>query len=207
MNGESKSSLTAGILARLRRGWVRDAELGIRGRAVKGLKLILESGQARIALRSCNRVGRGARVSGRMRVENYGSIVIGDAFVGRSYFAPVELLAGPGATIEVGSGVWINFGSVVAARSRVTIGDRAQLGQYCLVADIDVPELVAEVDAEEGRPIVIGADAWLAARVTVRPGVTIGCGTVVAAGSIVETDLPDRVVAGGIPARVLRRLA
>ena len=45
---------------------------------------------------------------------------------------------------------------------------------------------------------------WLAARVHVKAGVTIGEGTVVTAGSVVETSLPADVIAGGAPARVLR---
>ena len=48
--------------------------------------------------------------------------------------------------------------------------------------------------------------AWLASRVTVLPGSRIGSGAVVSAGSIVSGTIPPRVVVGGIPARVLRRL-
>lgn len=51
--------------------------------------------------------------------------------------------------------------------------------------------------------VLIGADAWLGARVTVLPGVNIGQGAVVAAGAVVTRDLPPGCVAGGVPARVI----
>jgi acetyltransferase-like isoleucine patch superfamily enzyme len=52
--------------------------------------------------------------------------------------------------------------------------------------------------------IEIGDDVWLGTGVIVLAGVTIGSGTVVAAGSVVTRDLPPDVVAGGVPAKVLR---
>ena len=54
--------------------------------------------------------------------------------------------------------------------------------------------------------IVLEQDVWLATGVSVMPGVRIGRGTVVAAGSVVTRDLPPMVLAGGIPARVIREL-
>lgn len=52
---------------------------------------------------------------------------------------------------------------------------------------------------------VLGNDVWLGYGVTVMPGVRIGHGAIVAAGSVVTRDIPDYAVAGGNPARVLRK--
>ncbi|MFC8046361.1 CatB-related O-acetyltransferase [Nocardia sp. NPDC057353] len=52
---------------------------------------------------------------------------------------------------------------------------------------------------------VLGHDVWLGYGVTVMPGVRIGHGAIVAAGSVVTRDIPDYAVAGGNPARVLRK--
>ncbi|ELU00836.1 hypothetical protein CAPTEDRAFT_59926, partial [Capitella teleta] len=54
--------------------------------------------------------------------------------------------------------------------------------------------------------IIIEDDVWLAAGVTVMSGVTIGAGTIVATGSVVTKDLPSGVLAGGIPAKVIKSL-
>lgn len=193
-----------GLIGRLRHSWERDRALGLKGRLHKAVRVVSELTRARFALRKVNLLGSGARVLGRVRVENHGRITIGSAAIIRGPFVPAELLAGPDGSIDIGDGVWINFGTVIAARSRVSIGDQCMIGQHCIIADVEVPETVFDGGAGEARPVHIGAGAWLAGRVTVRPGVTIGAGTVVISGSIVESDIPAGVVAGGIPARVLR---
>ena len=55
------------------------------------------------------------------------------------------------------------------------------------------------------KPVRIGSGSWLGHGVIVLPGVTIGEHVTVAAGSVVTRDLPDRSVAAGSPARVVRR--
>lgn len=59
---------------------------------------------------------------------------------------------------------------------------------------------------EYAEPIVIGDDCWLAANVTVLPGVTIGKGCTIGAGSVVSKSIPDYSVAIGVPARVIRKV-
>ena len=51
---------------------------------------------------------------------------------------------------------------------------------------------------------VVGNDVWLGYRSLVMPGMTIGDGAIVAAGSVVAADVPPYAIAGGNPARVLR---
>src|SRR3954471_20307199 len=60
------------------------------------------------------------------------------------------------------------------------------------------------MSAEPRRDTGVGSDVWLGYRALVMPGVTIGHGAVVAAGSVVVGDLPPYAIAGGNPARVLR---
>ena len=55
---------------------------------------------------------------------------------------------------------------------------------------------------EKALPIVVGDNCWFGANVSVLQGVTIGSGCVIAAGSVVTEDLPDNVVAAGVPAVV-----
>lgn len=158
------------------------------------------------SLRGCTSVGLGARVKGRVRVSSRGVVRIGRRLNVSGRWVPVEILAGPDAVIEIGDEVWINFGTVIGARTRVIIGNRSQIGQHCIICDDDFPEAPPVAGTEQNLTIEIGEDVWIAGRVTVRPGVKIGSGAVIIAGSIVETDVPPRVIAGGIPARVLSRL-
>src|ERR1700733_8440586 len=158
------------------------------------------------SLRGCSSVGFGARVKGRVRVENRGSIRIGKRFNLSGRWIPVEMLTGEGGQIEIGHDVWINFGTVIGARSRVTIGNRSQVGQHCIICDTDFLDLASPAAMPPGGSIEIGDNVWLAGRVTVRPGVKIGSGAVIVSGSIVESDVPPNVIAGGIPARVLSKV-
>lgn len=52
-------------------------------------------------------------------------------------------------------------------------------------------------------PISIEDGVWVGANATILPGVTVGQGSVVAAGAVVTRDVPPNVVVGGVPARVL----
>ena len=53
-------------------------------------------------------------------------------------------------------------------------------------------------------PVVIKDNSWISIGVTVLPGVSVGNYSVVAAGSVVQKNIPDRVIAGGIPAKVIK---
>lgn len=54
------------------------------------------------------------------------------------------------------------------------------------------------------RPIIIGKDVWIAANCTILSGVTIGDGAVIAAGSVVNKDVPEFAVVAGVPASIIR---
>jgi FkbH-like protein len=194
------------FFAKIVNGFERDRHLSVGERILKGARLVSETAQARVALRGCTSVGAGARVLGRMRVENRGAMVIGSDFIAHSTFVPAELLTGSNGKLEIGDGVWVNFGAVIAAKELVKIGNRVHMGPHCIISDGAVPEAALDGGPQEAKPIEIGDDVWLAGRVTVMPGVRIGAKAVISAGSIVETDIPPGVVAGGIPARVLRNL-
>lgn len=161
---------------------------------------------ARLWLRNCTRVGAAARTFGRPNIENRGRIILGSRVRLNSRWAPLELVSGPQGLIDIRDGVFINYGSIISAQDSVRIGANSMIGNYCIVADTEVPG----IEDPDGKPpivplpVEIGSDVWLAARVTVLPGTRIGDGAVIAAGSVVAGDIPPRSVAGGIPARVLR---
>ena len=53
-------------------------------------------------------------------------------------------------------------------------------------------------------PIIIEDDVWIGANSTILPGVKIGKGSIVAAGSVVTTDVPENNLYGGVPAKFLK---
>ncbi len=193
-----------GLIGKVVRGMARDKDVDLRERLKKGVRLLSETAAARVALRECTSVGPGARLAGRMRVENHGVIRVGSGIAITGTFLPCELLTAPGGKIEIGDDVWLNFGSVISAASIVRIGSRVMIGQHCIISDSVLPEGGAGAPAQASAAIEIEDDVWLAGRVTIAPGVKIGQGAVITAGSVVSSDIPAKAVAGGVPARVLR---
>ena len=75
-----------------------------------------------------------------------------------------------------------------------------------LVMDTDFHAIGDHTQPGRACPVVIEDDVWLAARVVVLKGVTIGRGAVVAAGAVVTKDVPPYTLVGGVPAKFIRAL-
>jgi maltose O-acetyltransferase len=117
-----------------------------------------------------------------------------------------ELTTHAGGRIEIGDRVFINYGTSISAHSLVRIGDRCQIGQYTILLDCDYHNPQHDGGHGSSAPIVLEDSVWLAARTTVLNGVTIGRGSIIAAGAVVTKDVPPGVIAGGVPAQILRKL-
>jgi acetyltransferase-like isoleucine patch superfamily enzyme len=183
----------------------RDRDLPLHALAWKILRNAGAFASGRVCLRGCDAVGPRSRCFGRLDVANEGRITIGADFAASGAFVPVRLATSSGGTIEIGDEVAINYGTCVSSRSTVKIGSRVKVGPHCILSDGELPLPISlPDDAAEPRSIVIGDDVWLGARVVIQPGVRIGEGAVISAGSLVDVDIPPHAIASGIPARVLR---
>jgi acetyltransferase-like isoleucine patch superfamily enzyme len=111
--------------------------------------------------------------------------------------------------VSIGDRCLIGRGSGIVAHERVHIGDDVFTGHHVYITDAnhgyDDLEVPPSRQFAPSRPVSIGAGSWLGHGTIVLPGVTIGRHVVVGAGSVVTDDLPDRCVAVGNPARVIRR--
>lgn len=139
--------------------------------------------------------------------------------------------ARPRKRITKGPGVRISPTVSFRNGERITLGARARIGDRCTIWAGDVSGRIvlgddallgpgvmitaSNYETAAGRPVigqrhierdvVVGANSWLGANVIVLPGVTIGDGCVVGAGSIVSRSLPPDSIAVGSPARVVGR--
>jgi maltose O-acetyltransferase len=112
-----------------------------------------------------------------------------------------------GANIVLGERVFFNFNCVVLDVCRVEIGDHTLLGPAVQIYTATHPLSAALRRQQEfGRPVSIGADAWIGGGAIVCPGVTIGARSVIGAGSVVTRDIPPGVLAAGNPCRVIREV-
>lgn len=185
-----------------------ESQLERRGGDLASLGDIRAALRARWALRATELEGPRVRVWGNPRVVVEGRMLIGDRVRLVSKPACLELFVGRGATLSIGRSSFINHGTSIAALERVEIGESATIGPHCMILDNDFHRLEPSRRQElpPSRPVVLEKNVWLGARVIVLAGVTIGENTVVAAGSVVSRNLPPNVLAGGMPARVIRSL-
>lgn len=128
--------------------------------------------------------------------------------VGDRVWVEAPLQVSYGDNVTFGDDVFVNVGFTLVDDVEVTIGSRVMIAPNVTITVTGHPvhpELRAGM-AQFSAPVVIEDDVWLGAHVVVLPGVTIGAGSIVGAGSVVTKDVPPNVVVGGVPARVLRSI-
>lgn len=114
----------------------------------------------------------------------------------------------PGKGLNIGNDVDLALGVIITTNGGVFIGDRVLIGYRAqiLSANHRIPENRKSIFAagHVTKKVSIGDDCWIGANSIILPGVTIGEGAVVAAGSIVTKDIPPFAIVAGIPAKIIR---
>lgn len=114
-----------------------------------------------------------------------------------------------GSNIVFGHDVYVNFGAVILDCAPIRIGNNVligpNLGLYAANHCLD-PEERMEGGCY-GKPITIEDGVWIGGDVKVLQGVTIGKNSIIGAGSIVNKDIPENVIAAGNPCKVIRPLS
>ena len=108
-----------------------------------------------------------------------------------------------GAEIQIGANCGFS-GTVIGCALKIVLGDNVQCGANTLINDTDWH--TDDPRTGPDAPVIIEKGVWLGVNVTVLKGVTIGENSLVAAGSVVTRSLPANVVAGGMPAKVLKQI-
>lgn len=107
----------------------------------------------------------------------------------------------PDATISIGHGTYVNRRTEITCQDSVTLGERCAISWDVLITDTDYHSVNGR---PRTAPVKIGDRVWIGARATILKGVTIGDGAIVAAGSVVTSNVPAGTLVGGNPAKVLR---
>lgn len=108
--------------------------------------------------------------------------------------------------ISIGEGVFINSSVRMAAQGGITLSDSVMIGPNVSLETVDHSLLYVVGKGREDivRPIIIDREVWIGAGAIILPGITIGQGSVVAAGAVVTRDVPPMTLVGGVPARYIK---
>ncbi|MDD6833249.1 MAG: sugar O-acetyltransferase [bacterium] len=113
-----------------------------------------------------------------------------------------------GFNIEIGENFFANTNLVILDEAKVRFGNNVFIGPNCSFYTAGHPLDVERRNAglEYSLPITVGNDVWFGGGVTVVPGVSIGDGAVIAAGSVVVHDVPAHTLVAGNPARPIKKI-
>jgi len=114
----------------------------------------------------------------------------------------------PGRNLVIGDDVDLALDVLITTGGGVKIGDRTLIGYRTQILSTNhiIPENRDRIfgSGHEGKMVVIGDDVWIGCNVIVLPGVTIGTGSIVAAGSVVTKSIEPYSIVAGNPAKLLR---
>jgi maltose O-acetyltransferase len=137
---------------------------------------------------------------------------LGVPIAATSRFAGPVRITGSGCVREllsIGPGCHLTGPLHIDLTAPVSIGARVYMGYD--VELITTDHQIGDADQRCGRrvyrPIRIGDGVWIGSRAVILPGVTVGNGSIVAAGAVVTRDVPANALVGGVPARLLRDLS
>lgn len=113
-----------------------------------------------------------------------------------------------GYNIFVGENFSANFDCVILDVCEVRFGDNCMLapGVHVYTATHPLDPTERNSGKEYAKPIIFGDNVWIGGSAVINPGVSIGDNVVIASGSVVTKDVPNNVVVGGNPAKIIKKI-
>ncbi|MDW1847195.1 acyltransferase [Vibrio sp. Vb2110] len=125
--------------------------------------------------------------------------------------SPIKLYADrEGAIIKIGENTRIH-GTCIHAYESITIGKNCLIAANCQIFDgsghdLSFSDVKNRINTKGiSKPVLIEDNVWIGINSVILPGVTIGNGSVIAANSVVTKSIPPMVLAGGNPAKIIKR--
>ncbi|RIH63238.1 acyltransferase [Mariniphaga sediminis] len=135
-------------------------------------------------------------------------LILQGAKIGRwvTYYPGIRI--GFAKKVKLGSHVDLAWGVIITTKGGIEIGDRTLIGYrtQILSANHAIPANHERIfqSGHLSAKVTIGKDVWIGANCIILPGVSIGEGAVIAAGSVVTKNIEPFTIAGGIPAKKLK---
>lgn len=162
-------------------------------------------------LRKNIKIGKAFRVYGKFIVYGTGSVSIGDnCIIDSNLFKTTCFFTRfPSAKIEIGNNVGFN-GASIQCYKKVAIGDWCNIANAYIVDSkghfLSADRRFRRPETVESNPVIINRNVWVSANVTITDGVKIGENSVIAACSLVRSDIPANAMYAGIPAKFIKKI-
>lgn len=117
------------------------------------------------------------------------------------FYSGCQLSIHSNCKLTIGKETYFNRNTTIICRDKIVIGDNCAISQNVVIRDSDVHTINNKMNH---KPIKIGNHVWICSNAIVLKGVTIGDGSVIAAGSVVTKDVPAHSLVAGNPARVIK---
>lgn len=111
-----------------------------------------------------------------------------------------------GRHIRIGKNVFINHACTLLDLGGITIEDDVQIAPKVNLVTENHPLDPSKRKSLDLKSILVKKNAWIGAAATILPGVTIGENSVVAAGAVVNKDVPANTIVAGVPAKIIRAI-
>jgi maltose O-acetyltransferase len=111
--------------------------------------------------------------------------------------------------ITIGENSWLNNNTGLCAVQSIRIGNQCRIGELVAIMDADFHEIdpaLRNRGVGTVKPVTIGNNVWIGSRAMILKGANIGDNSVIAAMSVVTSNIPANCVAAGVPARVIRKI-
>jgi len=149
-------------------------------------------------------------INGRGQVVVGDRVTFGDSKSPKSGNGAILLQArDEGSRIIIGEKTAFSNNVSLIARKHIKVGSFCLIGDGVQIVDADFHGIKpSERRRSSGsvESVHIGDNVWLGSRVTILKGVTVGDGSIIAAGAVVVSDIPSSVIAAGVPAKVIKTL-
>ncbi len=140
---------------------------------------------------------------GRPAICNQGSFHLGRSVCFRSFRTQTRIDVFKGASLNIGDGCFINDGVNICCSTAITIGPNTKIADWVVLYDTDFHP-IQPTDPVNSERITVGKNVWIGARAMILPGSTIGDHSIIAAGAVVRGHIPERSIAAGVPAKVIK---
>lgn len=161
----------------------------------KGAKIIINNG----ILNFGNKRNLKSKMETCLLIEENAKLIINGT---RNILYNSDIQVFKGAELSFGEGA-CNSGLQIVCADKITIGSNTFIGRDVWIRDNNGGHHVIQTGYTDKAPITIGDYVWIGSNVQIMKGVTIGDGAIIAANSVVTTNIPARCLASGNPAQVV----